>query len=215
MLDTFEILTTSGVVLWSKTYASISPNIINSLINDIFIEERGPSASNAAEDSTAARNPPYKKDKYTLKWSTAKDLGLIFVSSKLNTVDCRDFDETFDALVQRLDKTAGEPRQSEPDTSATELTPSSSSAGTEDGMDEPPPLPVPSFKKRPYTANSIALHGVDNSTAATRPPYSDTASTDATPIPTPDNSRPTTPAANRLLTAKAGPGGRGSRRSRK
>ncbi|KAK5006821.1 hypothetical protein LTR28_006045 [Elasticomyces elasticus] len=224
MLDTFEILTTSGVVLWSKTYASISPNIINSLINDIFIEERGPSASNAAEDTTAARNPPYKKDKYTLKWSTAKDLvrtlfvkryGKELKSSKLNIVDCRDFDETFDALVHRLDKTAGEPRQYEPDTSAIELTPSSSSAGTEDGMDEPPPLPLPSFKKRSYTTNSIVLHGVDNSTAATRPPYSDTNSIDATPIPTPDNSRPTTPAASRLLTAKGGPGGRGSRRSRK
>jgi signal recognition particle receptor subunit alpha len=70
MLDTFEILTTSGVVLWSKTYVSVSPTLINDFIRDVFIEDR--------VQRTAA-NPTYKKDGYTLKWKTAKDLGLIFV----------------------------------------------------------------------------------------------------------------------------------------
>lgn len=45
--------------------------------------------------------------------------------------------------------------------------------------------------------------------------YSNATSTDATPVPTPDTSRPTTPVVNHLLSAKAGPGGRGSRRTRK
>jgi len=79
MLDSFEILTTSGVVLWSKSYVPVSSNIINALISDVFIEEKVPSGNKAGDDNRASRNPPYKKEKYTLKWTTAKDLGLIFV----------------------------------------------------------------------------------------------------------------------------------------
>ena len=75
MLDTFEILSTSGVVLWSKTYAPIGANVINSLIRDLFIEERAGAA--IGEDS--GQKPTYKREGYTLKWTTAKDLGLIFV----------------------------------------------------------------------------------------------------------------------------------------
>jgi signal recognition particle receptor subunit alpha len=81
MLDSFEILSTSGVVLWSKSYAPVNPNVINSLIKDVFIEERITPAIHG-EDGVAARNPPYKKDQYTLKWKTAKDLGLIFIVSE-------------------------------------------------------------------------------------------------------------------------------------
>lgn len=74
MLDTFEILTTSGVVLWSRTYVPVGANVINSLIRDVFIEER---VQPHAEDAGA--RPTYKKEGYTLKWTAAKDLGLIFV----------------------------------------------------------------------------------------------------------------------------------------
>jgi len=80
MLDSFEILTTSGVVLWSRKYAPVGVNIINALIKDIFIEE---SDFNPAADASAARNAPYKKDKYTLKWATSKDLGLVFVVRRI------------------------------------------------------------------------------------------------------------------------------------
>lgn len=71
MLDDFSILTTSGIVLWRKSYAPVSPNIINSLINDVFIEER--------QKTDVDGYPTYKKEKYTLKWTVAKDVGLIFV----------------------------------------------------------------------------------------------------------------------------------------
>jgi signal recognition particle receptor subunit alpha len=74
MLDTFEILTTSGVVLWSRTYVPVGANVINSLIRDVFIEER---VQPHSED--AGSKPTYKKEGYTLKWTAAKDLGLIFV----------------------------------------------------------------------------------------------------------------------------------------
>lgn len=70
MLDAFEIITTSGVVLWSKSYAPIGAGLINSLIRDVFIEEKG---------DNATQKPTYTKDGFTLKWTTAKDLGLVFV----------------------------------------------------------------------------------------------------------------------------------------
>jgi len=84
MLDAFEILTTSGVVLWSRAYVPIGANIINSLIKDVFIEERHTPGARATDEASAMRNPSYKKDKYTLKWTTAKDLGLIFVVSSVH-----------------------------------------------------------------------------------------------------------------------------------
>jgi hypothetical protein len=81
MLDSFEILTTSGVVLWSKSYAPVSPSIINNLITNVFIEERTIPGAGVADDVSAANNPPYKSDQHTLKWTTVKELGLIFVVS--------------------------------------------------------------------------------------------------------------------------------------
>ena len=75
MLDAFEVFTTSGVVLWSRTTSSIGATAVNNLINDVFIEEKvRPTASNSS-------NPTYKYDKYTLKYTLVKDLGLIFVVS--------------------------------------------------------------------------------------------------------------------------------------
>lgn len=216
MLDAFEIITTSGVVVWSKTYAPVNSNIINSLINNVFIEDRIKTT-----DQT-----PFKKDKYTLKWTTAKDNGLIFVAvyqsilhltwvddllhvtkslflnqyaKSTNHATAADFSTTFDALVARLDKSSSKSINSRPhldSTSATELelTPPSSA----DGDHEPPPPPVPVLRK-----------------TAPKSLYPDTPSTDATPIPTPDASRPSSPAINHLLVAKPGTAPKGSRRSRK
>lgn len=81
MLDSFEILTTSGVVLWSKSYAPVSANVVDSLIKEVFIEDTvgAAGAATGSQDVSAARNPAFKKERYTLKWTTAKDLGLIFV----------------------------------------------------------------------------------------------------------------------------------------
>lgn len=73
-MDTFEILTTSGVVLWSRSYAPVGANIINSLIRDVFIEERI-----LPQSDDVGSKPIYRKEGYTLKWTAAKDLGLIFV----------------------------------------------------------------------------------------------------------------------------------------
>ena len=80
MLDSFEILTTSGVVLWSRSYTETSdPSIINSLISSVFIEEKTLHGAGIADDISAANNPPFKHEQHTLKWTTVKELGLIFV----------------------------------------------------------------------------------------------------------------------------------------
>lgn len=55
----------------------MSSNVINSLISDVFIEERGGKTTDGE-----GKNAPYKKDKYTLRWTSAKDVGLIFVVGK-------------------------------------------------------------------------------------------------------------------------------------
>lgn len=81
MLDSFEILTTSGVVLWSRSYVPVSTSVINRFIRDVFIEEKVLPGASITDDVSAARNTPYKRDKYTLKWTTVKDLGVIFVVS--------------------------------------------------------------------------------------------------------------------------------------
>ena len=87
MLDGFEILTTSGVVLWSKSYAPVSSSIINGFIKDVFIEEKVLPGASVADDASASQNPTYKKDQYTLKWASVKDLGLIFVVGILSDAD--------------------------------------------------------------------------------------------------------------------------------
>ncbi|MCJ1395206.1 hypothetical protein MMC18_008089 [Xylographa bjoerkii] len=246
MLDSFEILTTSGVVLWSRSYDSVAPSVIDGLIRDVFIEERVLPGASVADDASAARNPPYKKDRYTLKWTSVKDLGLIFVVCLIEShysfplgllanggvplaqavyqsllqlswldklldniktlfvdlygdqlrkphtsvIEC-DFDAYFDQQLRELEGSvnSGAPP---PKLSENDLTPSSSS----DAGDEPPP-PVPSFLQ-----------------ASKKPLHSNATSTDVTPIPTPDTSRPTTPLAGHLLSGSAGPKGT-SRRAKK
>ncbi len=87
MLDSFEILTTSGVVLWSKSYAPIGSSIINGFIKDVFIEEKVLTGAIVADNASAAQNPTYKKEQYTLKWASVKNLGLIFVVGVIEETD--------------------------------------------------------------------------------------------------------------------------------
>ncbi|MCJ1414948.1 hypothetical protein MMC32_001278 [Xylographa parallela] len=222
MLDSFEILTTSGVVLWSRSYDLVGPSIINGLIRDVFIEEKVLPGASVADDASAARNPPYKKDKYTLKWTTVKDLGLIFVAvyqsllqiswiDKLldnvktifvelygdqlrkphtSVVEC-DFDAYFDQQLRELEGSV-DSRSPPLKLQEKDLTPSSSS----DTGDEPPP-PIPGLLYGKYKLISINATSID-----------------ATPIPTPDTSRPTTPLVGHLLSGSAGPKG-SSRRAKK
>ncbi|KAF7898575.1 hypothetical protein EAF00_005021 [Botryotinia globosa] len=223
MLDAFEILTTSGVVLWSKQFSPVSPAVINSLITNVFIEERTLPGAGVADDISAASNPPFKHDQHTLKWTTCKELGLIFVvvyrsllhlswidklvdnvktifvdlygdqlrKPHTTVVECP-FDEYFDQQVRELEKSALNQDARVAETSAFEESIPLISTTSDN---EPPPMP--GLPSRGQSKNNV----------------NDIPSPDSTPVGTP-NSRPSTPASH-ILSAKAGPGGKVSRRARK
>ncbi|KAL7923401.1 signal recognition particle, alpha subunit, N-terminal domain-containing protein [Trichoderma austrokoningii] len=217
MLDAFEVLTTSGVVVWSRTYAPVSPSIVNNFIADTFIEEKKGGIA-PSDSQSAATNPPYKSDQHTLKWTFVKELGLIFVVvyrsllhlswvdklvdniktifvqlygdqlTKPHTtlVECHSFDEYFDQQLRELDR--------------------SSNIGTISPIEE-----EESHAHGQQSAPGLTYRGrtLNGAGAGTH----DTVSTDSTPIPTPDASRPSTP--GNLVVAKAGPVAKMSRRARK
>ncbi|KAJ5173730.1 Signal recognition particle SRP54 subunit helical bundle [Penicillium coprophilum] len=219
MLEAFEILTTSGVVLWSKAYAPVGAHVINSLINDVFIEEKVvPQIT-----TVSGVSPAYKKEKYTLKWKRVKEFDLIFVAvyqsllhlgwidrllENISTIfidlykdqvkgdrariQTYRFDQYFEQQVRELeDNTGGFVEEIVPETGERKDPLVSSDNGG------PPPPPVPGLVKAQPRA---ALAGAT--------------SDEGTPPATPEISRSSTPQGH-LLTAKTGPGGRGSRRARK
>lgn len=108
-------------------------------------------------------------------------------------IEC-DFDGYFDQQVRELEGAAEKNPQRAPQTAVDELTPPLSSDNG-DGM-LPPPLP------------GLAAA---TQTGQLRKPVSNGDSTDVSPIPTPDTSRPSTPASH-ILAGKAGPK---SRRAKK
>ncbi|KAL8773558.1 MAG: hypothetical protein Q9209_001663 [Squamulea sp. 1 TL-2023] len=225
MLDGFEILTTSGVVLWSKSYAPLSSNLINGFIKDVFIEEKNVSSAAAADDTPAAQHPSYKKDKYTLRWASVKDLGLIFVAVYQSLLHLSWVDKLLDNIrilfvdlygdqVKKPHSTVVECNfddyfdQQVKELEGSAEIPYNTPQIVQDGQaltaisrnlaneaEEPPP-PVPGLLSDRRSPNSAAP------------------STDATPTSTPDTSRPSTPSNGHLLSAKAGRGGT-SRRARK
>ncbi|KAL1921944.1 uncharacterized protein VTP21DRAFT_10586 [Calcarisporiella thermophila] len=137
MLDLFAVLTKGGLLLWSKSFAPIRSNPINSLVKDVLIEER-------------AGTHTYIKDAYALRWTFANEHDLIFVvayqkilqltyvdklletvkrlfcdkysdriqeTNQLRTFD--DFEEIFETILQnleekeRMEKKAARPRRFE------------------------------------------------------------------------------------------------------
>ncbi|TWU75223.1 hypothetical protein ED733_005426 [Metarhizium rileyi] len=213
MLDTFEIITTNGVVLWSRTYAPVNPSIVNSFISDTFIEEKN--GSSAWRDSqSAATNPPYKSDQHTLKWTVAKELGVIFVAVYRSLLHLSWVDKLVDNIKTIFVNLYGE-QISKPHTTIVECT------GFNDYFDQqlheldttttsssaPQPtvfiLDGPSAPRLTYRGRNLnggQDEGVSN---------------DSSPVATPNTSRPSTPGASNLLTAKAGPVAKMSRRARK
>ncbi|KIW75780.1 hypothetical protein Z517_10523 [Fonsecaea pedrosoi CBS 271.37] len=226
MLDAFEILTTSGVVLWSRSSSKIGAAAVNSLINDVFIEEK------VRPTATSSNNPTYRHDKYTLKYTLVKDLGLIFVAvyqsllhltwvdkllddiqtifvevyrGQLEELDYAalkyPFDPYFDEEMRRLDESMGGAITREP--SHVELPLEGKKTSAEGGdTGGPPPPETPSSAQ----AQRKAV------------PVTNADSLQNTPVHSPDTSRPTTPLpgiAPHLLTENGRPQSRGSRRARK
>ena len=226
MLDAFEVLTTSGVVLWSRSSTNIGATAVNSLISDVFIEEKvRPSASNSGK-------PTYKHDKYTLKYTLIKDLGLIFVAvyqsllhltwvdrllddvrtifvdvyrGQLEELDYAalkyPFDKYFDEELRRLDQSTGGAVTTQP--TKVEEPQENKKTNVEEGDNggPPPPEPPQLVKVQP---KAVPLVNGD--------------STQSTPVQSPDTSRPSTPIPGitpHLLAENKRPGIRGSRRQRK
>ncbi|KAI1261567.1 SRP54-domain-containing protein [Xylariaceae sp. FL1019] len=222
MLDTFEILTTSGVVLWSRTYVPISPSIVNNFITDVFIEEKSASAA-ARDDQPTANNPPYRSDQHTVKWTFVKELGIIFVAVYRSLLHLSWIDKLVDNLKTIFVDLYGD-QLKKPNTTIVhchkfneyfdqqyqELEAGASARGNQpldlreersipdDLNDDKPPLP-PGLKHRA------------NAQHAPSP-------TETTPVITPNTSRPSTPGAantSHLIVGKAGPMARMSRKARK
>ncbi|KAL7621282.1 hypothetical protein AAE478_008601 [Parahypoxylon ruwenzoriense] len=221
MLDTFEVLTTSGVVLWSRTYAPVNPSVINNFITDVFIEEKG--ASTGAKDTvhSSASNPPYKADQHTLKWTFVKELGVIFVAVYRSLLHLSWIDKLVDNLktifidlygdqLKRPHTTIVECRkfdeyfdQQYRELEATSTTNTSRAAETSfplrEDLENEPPLP-PGFKHRGKSQNG---------------PQETPSTAESTPVATPNTSRPSTPSASHLVVGKGGPIAKMSRRARK
>ncbi|KAK4060202.1 uncharacterized protein Triagg1_10864 [Trichoderma aggressivum f. europaeum] len=212
MLDAFEVLTTSGVVLWSRTYAPVSPSIVNNFIADTFIEEK--TGTIAPTDSqSAASNPAYRSDQHTLKWTFVKELGLIFVVVYRSLLHLSWVDKLVDNIKTIFVELYGE-QLTKPHTTLVEChsfgeyfdqqlqeLDKSSHVGSISPIDEESSShpAAAGLKYRGHAPNGTAAH--------------DTTSADSTPIQTPNASRPSTP--GNLVVAKAGPVAKMSRRARK
>ena len=217
MLESFEILTTSGVVLFSRNNGSAPVAAVNSLINDVFIEEK-------AVPNPQIGNPTYKYEKYTLRYAIAKELGLIFVAvyqsllglagvdklldnvklifanvykDQLRSPDAAvakyDFDPYFDQQLRELDLGA---------------------SGT--GLVDAPRTQAKEKKVNPEVGDSGGPPPPTNSSvqqARQQVAPTNGGSAQSTPIQSPASSRPTTPIPGHLLVAKDSL--RGSRRARK
>lgn len=238
MLDTFEILTTSGVVLWSRKYTRVGPHIINSLIRDVFIEER---VQPQAED--AGSKPTYRKEGYTLKWTVAKDLGLIFVVCKevspsmsgiaIESIPLTGAQAVYQSLVHMtwIDKLLDNIRALFVGLYGEQLKNKHSSAvdcskfapyferqiqelegQSDSGFSAPGTKLTPPSSTDNESADELAPKL--NPLQKQQKPLYDT-SADSTPVPTPDTSRPNTPGQNHLLISKGGPAGKLSRRGKK
>ena len=108
------------------------------------------------------------------------------------------FDPYFDRQIQELEKFQSETKGEPTAPSRSTADKATLDQGGHAHVDEPPPT-----FQAPRTSSQKPLHA-------------DASSTQVTPPATPETSRPTSPAVNsHLLTAKHGPGGRGSRRARK
>ncbi|KAG6086449.1 hypothetical protein E4U31_007476 [Claviceps sp. LM219 group G6] len=218
MLDTFEIITTSGVVLWSKSYTPLRSSIVNNFIADTFIEEKhGGSASR--DGQSAATNPAYRTDQHTLKWTVVKELGIIFVAvyrsllhlswvdklvDNIRTIFVKLYGEQLTKPHTTIVECAGfddyfEQQLKELDASSSTLPPAVTGADQSDSVNQIPVAPGLSHRGR-------HINGLQDD---------ERASHDSSPVATPIISRSSTPVTSNLLVAKAGPVAKMSRRARK
>ncbi|KAK4125292.1 SRP54-domain-containing protein [Parathielavia appendiculata] len=214
MLDAFEIISTSGVVLWSRTYAPVSPSVVDNFISDVFIEEKS-TVAGAKDGASATVNPPYKHEQHSLRWTFSKELGIIFVAVYRSLLHLPWIDKLVDNIKAIFVSLYGD-QLKKPNTMIVECVKfdeyfDQQLQELEQGSGKP--------DARAFIVEEISGTGEDgpplsfslahNQKAQTNP------SAESSPTATPNASRPATPGASHLLVAKAGPGGKLSRRARK
>ncbi|KAI6636350.1 hypothetical protein MCOR14_005301 [Pyricularia oryzae] len=225
MLDTFEIVTTTGVVLWSRTLTPVSPSVINSFISDVFIEEKA-GAGSTRESSSASSNPPYRTDSHTLRWAFVKELGLIFVAVYRSLFHLSWIDKLVDNIRAIFVNLYGE-QLTKPNTTIVdcagfddyfnqqvkELEGAKDSRASETARPLEDAFVSGNLGEEPPLPSAPGLHHRGNRAGAA----AQDKSVDSSPVPSPTGSRPATPGtgANHLLVAKAGPLAKMSRRARK
>lgn len=74
MFELFQIFTTGGIVLWSKTNGNLSTHhpAVESLISDFLISEKSTNSDQDLDDF-------YRNDTHTIRYSRVNSLGIIFV----------------------------------------------------------------------------------------------------------------------------------------
>ncbi|KAK5663168.1 hypothetical protein OQA88_6585 [Cercophora sp. LCS_1] len=211
MLDTFEILTTSGVVLWSRTYAPVNPSVVNSFINDVFIEEKS-TVAGARDGASAATNPPYKNDQHTLRWTFVKELGIIFVAVYRSLLHLSWIDKLVDNLKAIFVSLYGE-QLKKPNTTIVECV----------GFDKYFDQQLQELEQSASKSERKPVRALEDSEISAEEPPSPPqlrsqprdVATDSSPVTTPTTSRPGTPGTSHLVVGKGGPMAKMSRRARK
>ncbi|KAL5604835.1 hypothetical protein BROUX41_001827 [Berkeleyomyces rouxiae] len=186
MLDSFEVVTTAGVVLWSRSFTKTGPAVVNSFITDVFIEDKIPGAK--VDTGSAKTNLAYKTDHHTVKWTLVKELGVIFVAVYRSVV----YMPWVDSLVDNLSTifvSLYEDKLKRPNT--TIVVCSNFDKYFDQQLGELEQVSGPAETSAPVPGAPLA--------------FDDFSADDSMP------SRPTTP----MTTAIAGPGGKLSRRQRK
>ncbi|KAL2169720.1 hypothetical protein VTG60DRAFT_5773 [Thermothelomyces hinnuleus] len=214
MLDAFEIINTSGVVLWSRSYAPVSPSVVNSFISDVFIEEKS-TVAGAKDGASAASNPPYKHDQHSLRWTFNKELGIIFVAVYRSLLHLPWVDKLVDNIKAIFVSLYGD-QLKKPNTTIVQcvkfdeyfdqqLRELEQAGNKSDARAYGDETVSGTIKDGPPLPSVLSNHGkAQNKSSA-----------ESSPVPTPNVSRPSTPSASHLLVAKPGPGAKMSRRARK
>ncbi|EFA77080.1 signal recognition particle receptor alpha subunit [Heterostelium album PN500] len=91
MIDNFTILTKGGIVLLSIEWARLKGHPINNLIRKVLVQERGSETS-------------FQSDNYTLKWTFANEVDLIFVVVYQKILSLMYIDELLNVVKRKFVK---------------------------------------------------------------------------------------------------------------
>jgi len=177
MLDQVSIFTKGGVLLWTKTFAAVRGEPVNSLIRTCLLEDR-------TGDSSFSYTAPLGGS-YTIKWLFNNSLGLVYVAVyqkalKLTYIDellrrvdkafCKvgnvsnfketqNFEEYFVRLLREVEEKNDDSKNADTTRGAV------AQPAREDGSQEGPPLSASLQETRPKIVETSAAKGKDKEVA--------------------------------------------------